>query len=521
MYYNKIMNTPLTGKHILLGVTGSIACYKAADLASKLHQAGAWVDVVLTEAAQQFLTPLTFQSVTGRRAYIDADLWGCEGHVLHIELAHQTDLVVIAPASANTLARLAHGIADNLLTVAALAARCPVLVAPAMDGGMFMHPATQANLETLRQRGVGILGPAAGHLASGLVGVGRMIEPAELLGHIRLALAHGGPLAGRHMLVTAAGTQEPIDPVRAISNRSSGKQGYALAQAALDLGASVTLISGPSALEEPVGARRIDIRTAQEMLEAVLAQIPGSDALLMAAAVADFRPAAPAGQKIKKEDGVPQVELERSPDILAAVAEVKTTQSYPEVVVGFAAETQDLLANATRKLQAKHLDLIVANDISAADAGFNVDTNRVVLLDASGSAEHLPLLSKAEVAEAVVQRVARLLRAHALVHICPRADWEQARQRGEYRAASLEHEGFIHCSTPQQALATANRFFHGASDLVLLWIAPQRLHAELRWEPAEGNLFPHIYGPLNLEAVLAVEDFAANSDGVFRTLNLL
>ena len=403
------MNTPLANKRILLGVTGSIACYKAADLASKLTQASAQVDVILTQAATRFVTPLTFQSVTGRKAYTEEDLWGNEGHVLHIDLAKSTDLLVIAPASANTLAKLAHGIADNLLSVTTLAARCPLLVAPAMDGGMFAHPATQANLETLRQRGVQIAGPAEGHLASGLVGVGRMVETSELLGHIRLALARGGPLSGKTILVTAGGTQEPIDPVRTITNRSSGKQGFALAQAALDLGAEVLLVSAPVHLPTPAGARRIEVRTAEEMLDAVWAKLPQVDALIMAAAVADFRPSNPAGEKIKKESGIPEIELEAAPDILARVASVKSEKGYPRVTVGFAAESKNLLENARHKLAAKKLDLIAANDIRATDAGFAVDTNRITLLRPDRDPEALPLMSKDQVAQVILQNVAELL----------------------------------------------------------------------------------------------------------------
>ena len=403
------MANPLKDKRILLGVTGSIACYKAADLASRLAQCGALVDVILTQAATQFVTPLTFQSVTGRRVYVDADLWASEGHVLHIGLGHAADLLAITPASANTIARLAYGIADNLLCVTALAARCPLLVAPAMESGMYAHPATQANLSILRQRGVLIAGPAEGHLASGLSGVGRMLEPTELLGHIRLALAKDGPLSGRLVVVTAGGTQEPIDPVRVIANRSSGKQGFALAQAALDLGAQVKLIAGPNSLVTPVGALREDVGTAQEMLEAVLAALPGADALIMAAAVADFRPANPAGQKIKKESGITEVRLEKTLDILQEVARYKSANGYPRISVGFAAESQDLLKNASAKLNAKKLDLIVANDISASDAGFAVDGNRVTLIDAGGGMEALPLMSKDEVAEVVMGRVVEKL----------------------------------------------------------------------------------------------------------------
>ena len=403
------MANSLQDKNILLGVTGSIACYKAADLASKLAQSGAQVDVILTQSAQQFITPLTFQSVTGRRAYTDADLWGSQGHVQHIGLGRGAGLLVVAPASANTLAKLAHGIADNLLTVTALAAQCPMLVAPAMDGGMFAHPVTQANLETLRRRGVTVVGPAEGHLASGMLGVGRMLEPTELLGHIRLALGRGGALHGCKIVVTAGGTQEAIDPVRVITNRSSGKQGFALAQAALDMGAEVCLIAASNGLPAPVGASRVDVRSVQEMLDAVLAAIPQADALIMAAAPADFRPAAPAGRKLKKAAGIPEIKLEFAPDILGVVAEKKAEQGRPRVVVGFAAESQDLLENARSKLEAKRLDIIAANDVSATDAGFGVDTNRVTLLYAGGRVEPLPLMTKAQVAEAVLERVAGLL----------------------------------------------------------------------------------------------------------------
>jgi phosphopantothenoylcysteine decarboxylase/phosphopantothenate--cysteine ligase len=403
------MPDPLKDKLVLLGVTGSIAAYKAADLASKLTQAGAAVDAILTPAALRFITPLTFQSVTGRKAFTDDDLWGGEGHVRHIGLGTAGDLLLIAPASADTIAKLAHGIADNLLLVTALAARCPLLVAPAMDGGMYSHPATQANLETLRARGATLIGPAEGRMASGLVGLGRMVEPGEILGHARRALARGGPLAGRRVVITAGGTQEPIDPVRVITNRSSGRQGYALAQAALDWGAAVTLIHTPTGLPFPVGADEVAVCTAAEMLEAVLARTEQADALIMAAAVADFRPARAAQHKIKKGSGIPEIALEPTEDILAAVAARRAGSGSPRAVVGFAAESQDLVANASAKLAAKNLDLIVANDISAKDAGFAVGTNRVTLLGADGKTEELPLMSKAEVAEAVIERVARLL----------------------------------------------------------------------------------------------------------------
>ncbi|MFZ5810357.1 MAG: bifunctional phosphopantothenoylcysteine decarboxylase/phosphopantothenate--cysteine ligase CoaBC [Chloroflexota bacterium] len=399
----------LHGKRILLGVTGSIACYKAADLASRLTKEEAVVTAVLTQSACQFISPLTFQSVTAQRAYTDQDLWGSEGHVQHIGLGLGADLICIAPATANTIAKLAHGIADNLLTLASLAARCPVLVAPAMDGGMFGHPATQANIEMLQNRAVYLAGPAEGRMASGLVGRGRMLEPLELLGHIRYLLSREGKLRGTHIVVTAGGTAEPIDAVRAITNRSSGKQGFALAQSALDYGADVTLISANSPLPTPIGAQRVDVSSAQEMLTAVLQAIESADALIMAAAVADFQPIASSSQKIKKEDGIPEIKLTLTPDILAAVAQMRSHSTSPRVVIGFAAESTDLIENARRKLTNKKLDLIVANDITAPDSGFTVDTNRVVLLDASGNVDKYPLMSKAEVAELVIQRLIKLL----------------------------------------------------------------------------------------------------------------
>lgn len=399
----------LSNKRITLGVTGSIASYKAADLASKLTQAGAQVDVILTSAAEKFITPLTFQSVTGRRAYTDTDLWGNEAHVLHVGLGHSADLLVIAPCTANTIAKLAYGQADTLLTVTALASTCPVLIAPAMDGGMFDHPATQENLNTLRKRGATIIGPAEGHLASGLSGTGRMLEPAEIIGHIRLLLGHNGPLANKKIVITAGGTQEPLDPVRVLTNRSSGKQGYALTQAALDAGAQVTLITTPTSITPPIGVRVIHVETAKQMLDAVSDESAGSDALIMAAAVADFRPKNMAKDKIKKEGGIPQIELEATEDILKTVAGNGSGKQRPRVVVGFAAESRNLLENATVKLKSKRLDLIVANDISALDAGFASETNRVTLLFADGQKETLPLISKSEVAETIMERVANLL----------------------------------------------------------------------------------------------------------------
>ncbi len=401
----------LDNRRILLGVTGSIAAYKAADLASKLTQAGVQVDVVLSAAARKFVTPLTFQSVTGRKAYTESDLWGKDAHVLHVGLVEGADAFMIAPATANTIAKLATGQAGSLLTLTALAARCPLIVAPAMDVGMYENSATQENIKILHERGVIFAGPAEGRMASGLIGKGRMLEPTALIGVLRQVLGSAGPLKGRKIVVTAGGTHEPVDPVRVLANRSSGKQGFSLAQAAIDRGGSVVLIAGPVALPTPVGARRIDVTTAAEMFEATQESVENADVLLMAAAVADFRPSEIAKEKIKRKKDVPEITLERTDDILAAVSKLKVKSGWPRVIVGFAAESQKLIENAQSKLEEKGLDLIVANDITAADAGFAVDTNRVTLLDRDGGSEELPLMTKAAVAEEVLQRVVELLDA--------------------------------------------------------------------------------------------------------------
>ncbi len=492
---------PLQGKRVVLGLTGSVAAYKAVAVASRLTQLGAKVVTVLTSGAEQFVTPLTFQSVTAQPAYTDADLWGQRGHVLHVGLGQEADLVVIAPATANTLAKLAHGQADNLLTLIALSTSAPLLVAPAMDGGMFSHPATQANVALLEARGVRFLGPEEGRLASGFVGRGRMVEPDALVGMVRYLLTREGPLQGRRVLVTAGGTQEPIDPVRVVTNRSSGKQGFALAQAALDLGAEVTLVSGPTSLPAPVGAQRVDVRTADEMKDAVFQRLPDAEILLMAAAVADYRPVAQAQHKIKKGEGSWVLPLTRTDDILAAVAAQREAFPHLRLVVGFAAESQDLLKNARTKLAAKRLDLIVANDITAANAGFAVDTNRVTLLYADGQVEPLPLMSKAEVAHAVLVRAMVLLEGGVLGHICTPWAWEQAQAQGVYRPLSLEQEGFIHLSRLDQIPAVRARFFAGREDLVLLKIRFSAIADRLKWEQVDGDVYPHLYGPLPVDAV--------------------
>ncbi len=404
----------LDQKNIILGVTGSIAAYKAADLASKLTQAGALVDVILTPAALEFISPLTFQSVTGRPAFTDKALWGAQAHVLHVGLGHTADLFIIAPATANSIAKLAHGIADNLLVLTGLSfgsgtADHPLLVAPAMDGGMLNHAATQENLECLRRRGAIIIGPEVGHLASGLEARGRMTEPSDLLGHIRYLLTRQGPLQGRRVVVTAGGTQEAIDPVRLITNRSSGKQGYALAQAALDSGAHVTLISTPVSPEVPHGAELVKVTSANEMESAVLNACVQADVLIMAAAVADYRPTWKATQKIKKNSGIPNLELEPTADILQAVWHQRQQTGHPKLVVGFAAETQELVTNARAKLNSKHLDLIVANNVNDPNSGFEVDTNEVTLLYPDGKIEPMPMLTKSEVADKVLTEIINLL----------------------------------------------------------------------------------------------------------------
>lgn len=399
----------LKGRRILLGVTGSIAAYKAADLASKLTQAGAQLDVLLSGAAEEFVSPLTFQSVTGRRAYTDDDLWSSEAHILHVGLAEYADLLVIAPATANTIAKLASGQADSLITITALAAKCPVMLAPAMDANMFEHPATQSNIETLSARGVSIVGPTEGRMASGQVGLGRMVELDEMLGHIRMTLGKHGPLQGYRVLVTAGGTQEPIDSVRSITNRSSGKQGFALAQAAIDRGAEVTLITGPSHQAPPVGVKVHKVNTAAEMQEVVLQHSRETEVLLMAAAVADFRPDRAQATKMKRREGVPQVTLVPTEDILELVAKNKEKAGWPRLIVGFAAESENLIENARTKLEEKSLSMIVANDISRTDVGFDVDNNQVTLIDAGGGVQELPLMSKEEVSDIIMQRVIQLL----------------------------------------------------------------------------------------------------------------
>jgi phosphopantothenoylcysteine decarboxylase/phosphopantothenate--cysteine ligase len=397
------MPDPLEQKRVILGVTGSIACYKAADLASKLTQAGAQVDVILSHGATRFITPLTFRAITHHP--VVTDLFDPESELAmeHISLATQAHLLIVAPATANTIAKLALGLADDALTATALATTAPLLVAPAMDANMHAHPTVQENLKTLRGRGAHVVGPAQGRLASGMVGMGRMEEPATIMSHIRWVLGRDGDLARRHIVVSAGGTQEPIDPVRVVANRSSGKMGYAVAEAARDRGAHVTLVAAPTSLPDPPGVAVRHVATALEMRDAVLLACSNADALIMAAAVADFRPRSAASQKVKSaKNEMWSIELERNPDIIAEV-------DGGVIKVGFAAETEELLANARAKLASKGLHLIVANDVTAEGSGFGSDTNQVTLLEPDGHAEELPLLPKAEVGHRILDRVAELL----------------------------------------------------------------------------------------------------------------
>ncbi|MBI5290059.1 MAG: bifunctional phosphopantothenoylcysteine decarboxylase/phosphopantothenate--cysteine ligase CoaBC [Chloroflexi bacterium] len=393
---------PLEGRRVVLGVTGSIACYKGVDVASKLTQAGALVDVVLTMSAQQFVTPLSFRGLTGRPVF--TNMYDPQSPLAeeHVMLARAADALLIAPASATTIARMAQGMADDMVALTYLATTAPVLVAPAMDGQMWAHDAVQANVATVRERGVTIVGPAEGRLASGHMGLGRLVETETLLGAVRAAIGAKGDYAGKRVVVSAGGTQEPIDPVRYIGNRSSGKMGVAIAEAARDRGARVTLVCGPIALATPYGVDRIDVKTTADMAEAVRIAVEGADALSMAAAPADFRSAAAADQKIKRTGVSLAVELVPNPDIIASV-------SGAFVKVGFAAETQHLREHAAAKIAAKGLDLIVANDVTAPATGFAHDTNQVILIGADGTSEELPLMSKYVVAHRILDRVAAML----------------------------------------------------------------------------------------------------------------
>ena len=387
---------------VLLCVTGSIAAYKAVEIARDLVRAGVRVRVAMTPAAREFVTPLTFEVLTGSRVVTDVFESDAAGAVPHVALAAECDVTLVAPATADAIARLASGLADDIVCCTVLASDRPLIVAPAMHSNMWSHPATQVNVDTLRTRGAVIVGPSSGDLASGDKGAGRLTDIDLIVGETLRVLGRQGDLAAKRIVVTAGGTQEPIDPVRCVTNRSSGKMGYAIAEAARDRGAEVTLVTAPTALRAPATVNVINVMTAREMADATERAVNGADALIMAAAVADFRPAIAAGDKIKKQDGSLTIELERTIDILGSVR-------GNFVRVGFAAESSRLKENATAKLREKSLDFIVANDITAADTGFGSDKNRVTILDRNGEAEELPLMSKREVAERILDRVAQLL----------------------------------------------------------------------------------------------------------------
>ena len=390
------------GKNVVLGVTGSISAYKAVDIASKLTQKGLAVDVVMTKAAMEFVTPLSFRSVTHRPVVTDMWELSSEFSVEHVALAERADVVVVAPATANTIAKLATGLADEMLSCTVLATNSPVIVAPAMDAGMYSNAVTQENLAKLRSRGFIIVGPGYGRLASGLVGMGRLAETDEILGTIFQVLGRKDDLADKQIVVSAGGTREPIDPVRYIGNRSSGKMGYAVAEAARDRGAIVTLVTSVTEIPPPVGVEVMPVETALEMRDAVLKASAAADVLIMAAAVADYHPARVAEGKIKRESETLTLDLVKTADILSEV-------KGDIIKVGFAAESEDLIARATDKLTKKNLDLIAVNDITAEDSGFGTDTNRVTLIDREGKVEQLPLMDKYEVAHKILDRVVALL----------------------------------------------------------------------------------------------------------------
>ena len=393
----------LANKTVVLGITGSLAAYKAADIASKLTQAGARVEVIMTESATRFIAPLTLRNITGRPVVTDMFELASEFSIEHVALAEAADVLVIAPATASLIAKVAAGISDDMLTLTVLATKAPVILAPAMNVNMFENPITQDNLAKLRARGFTIVDPAYGRLASGKIGLGRLADVDKIMGTIKQVLGRSGDLAGKRMVVTAGGTQEPIDPVRHIGNRSSGKMGYAIAEAARDRGASVTLVTAPTSLPEPIGMEVVHIETAAQMKEAVAKATSQADALIMAAAVADYQPQTVAKAKIKKETPSLTLELIRTPDILTEV-------KGDFLKVGFAAESQDIVENAKQKLEKKQLDIIVANDITDADSGFGVDTNKVTLIDRDGKVETLPLLTKREVADRILDKVVGFLK---------------------------------------------------------------------------------------------------------------
>lgn len=395
----------LTGKKIVLGVTGGIAAYKAVEIASRLRKAGAEVHVIMTREATEFVTELTFREITGQP--VTVDMWAkvTNFNVEHIALANLADIMLIAPATANIIAKTAAGIADDMLTTTLLATKAPLILAPAMNTNMYENPVTQKNIAELKSRGVQIIEPASGHLACGVEGKGRLPEPAEIVQFVLDFAAGEQRLKGKKIIVTAAGTIEPLDPVRYLGNRSTGKMGYAIAGEAAKQGAEVLLVSGPSNLPDPAGVRTIRIQTALEMQAAVQEAYAAADAVIMSAAVADYRPKTVAKEKIKKSDDELVLHLERNPDILYGLGQHKNRQ----ILVGFAAETCNVEEYAKKKLMKKNLDFIVANDVSASDAGFAVDNNRVQIYTRAGGCEKYPLMSKQELARIILNKIAELM----------------------------------------------------------------------------------------------------------------
>ena len=394
----------LKGKTVLLGVTGGIAAYKAAALASALVKLHAAVEVVMTENATKFITPLTFEQLTGRRTMVDTFDRNFSHQVEHISLAQRTDLVIVAPATANVCAKLAHGLADDMLTTTVLACNCPKLIAPAMNTGMYENPVTQDNLATLRHYGWEVIEPASGRLACGAVGKGKMPEPEDLVQHILRQIAFPHDLAGRNVLVTAGPTQEALDPVRYLTNHSTGKMGYAIAKMAMLRGAEVTLVTGPTAITPPPFVNVVAIRSAQDMFDAVVNAAPDSDIIIKAAAVADYTPEVYCDDKMKKKDGDLSIPLKRTQDILKYLGE---NRREGQIICGFSMETQNMLENSREKLTKKGVQMICANNLKQAGAGFGVDTNVITMITADETTE-LPLLSKEAAANAIIDKLIQL-----------------------------------------------------------------------------------------------------------------
>jgi len=393
----------IENKTIVLGVTGGIAAYKSADLASKLTQASATVMVIMTDSAMQFINPLTFRNITNQP--VVTTMWdiNSEFSVEHIALAEAADMVVIAPATANTIAKIAAGIADDMLTCTVLATEAPVVIAPAMNVNMYQNSITQGNISRLKERGFSVVEPGYGRLASGKMGTGRLADTKEIIGMVHKVMGRNGDLSGKRIVVTAGGTREIIDPVRYIGNRSSGKMGYAIAEAARDRGSEVLLVTAPTSLAKPAGIEVTDVESVIQMKEAVASACSNADALIMAAAPADFQVKNINDQKIKKKAGGITLELVETPDILKDV-------NGNFIKIGFAAESQNLIENARDKLHRKKLHMIVANDITATDSGFSTDTNKVAIIDKDGTLENMPLMSKRELADSILDRVVKLLK---------------------------------------------------------------------------------------------------------------